>query len=96
MVIHPMIGISLIAELSEDMTQTEVKVGYVVPNSPAERSGILVGDIIVEINQQYIEKPSDVVDAITDNGIHSIAMILIKRRNELLNFKVQPIDIRDL
>ena len=96
MVIHPMIGISLIAELSEDMTRTEVKVGYVVPNSPAERSGILVGDIIVEINQQYIEKPSDVVDAITDNGIHSIAMILIKRRNELLNFKVQPIDIRDL
>ena len=96
MVIHPMIGISLIAEISEDMTQTEVKVGYVVPNSPAEKSGILINDIILEINQEEIYNPSDVVDAITDNGIHSIAIILIKRRNELLTIKVQPIDIRDL
>ena len=96
MVIHPMIGISLIAEISEDMTQTEVKVGYVVPNSPAEKSGILINDVILEINQEEIYNPSDVVDAITDNGIHSIAIILIKRRNELLTIKVQPIDIRDL
>ncbi len=96
MVIHPMIGISLIAEISEDMTQTEVKVGYVVPNSPAEKSGILINDVILEINQEEIYNPSDVVDAITDNGIHSIAIILIRRRNEFLTIKVQPIDIRDL
>ncbi len=96
MVIHPMIGISLIAEISEDITQTEVKVGYVVPNSPAEKSGILINDVILEINQEEIYNPSDVVDAITDNGIHSIAIILIRRRNEFLTIKVQPIDIRDL
>ena len=91
-----MIGISLLAELSDDMSRTEVKVGYVVPNSPADISGILINDIILEINQQEIEKPSDVVDAITENGIHSVAIILINRRGELLNIKVQPIDIRDL
>ena len=96
MVIHPMIGISLIAEISEDITQTEVKVGYVVPNSPAEKSGILINDVILEINQEEIYNPSDVVDAITDNGIHSIAIILIRRKNEFLTIKVQPIDIRDL
>ena len=96
MVIHPMIGISLISETSEDINKTLVKVGYVVPNSPAERSGILINDIILQINNQQIDSPSDVVDAITRNGINKIATIRIKRKNQILNINVQPIDIRDL
>ena len=96
MVIHPMIGISLISETSEDINKTLVKVGYVVPNSPAERSGILINDIILQINNQQIDSPSDVVDAITRNGINKIATIRIKRKNQILIINVQPIDIRDL
>jgi len=95
-VIHPMIGISLLNETSLDTNNIKVKVGYVVPNSPAAKSGILVNDIILKVDKEYIYKSSDVVDAINKNGVKRIARILIKRNNRLININVKPIDIRDL
>jgi len=95
-VIHPMIGISLINETSLDTNNIKVKVGYVVPNSPAAKSGILVNDIILKVEKKYIYKSSDVVDAINQNGVKKFANILIERNNRLININVRPIDIRDL
>ena len=95
-VIHPMIGISLINETSLDTNNIKVKVGYVVPKSPADKSGILVNDIILKVEKEYIYKSSDVVDAINQNGINKFANILIERNNNLINISVMPIDIRDL
>ena len=95
-VIHPMIGISLLSENSLNMNKTKVKIGFVVPNSPAERSGMLVDDIILKINQKVINKPSDVINSINNNGVKKTAQILVKRKSKILSFKVQPIDIRDL
>ena len=95
-VIHPMIGISLINETSLDTNNSKVKVGYVVPRSPAAKSGILVNDIILKVDKEYIYKSSDVVDAINKNGVNRFANILIKRNNKLININVKPIDIRDL
>ena len=95
-VIHPMIGISLINETSLDTNNIKVKVGYVVPNSPAAKSGILVNDIILKVEKEYIYKSSDVVDAINKNGVNKFANILVERNNRLININVRPIDIRDL
>jgi len=95
-VIHPMIGISLINETSLDTNNIKVKVGYVVPKSPAAKSGILVNDIILKVDKESIYKSSDVVDAINKNGIDKFANILIKRNKSLININVKPIDIRDL
>ncbi len=95
-VIHPMIGISLINETSLDTNNIKVKVGYVVPKSPAAKSGILVNDIILKVEKEYIYKSSDVVDAINQNGINKFAKILIERNKRLININVKPIDIRDL
>mgnify|MGYP001419969935 FL=1 len=95
-VIHPMIGISLVNETSLDTNNTKVKVGYVVPNSPAAKSGIVVNDIILKVEKEYINKSGDVVDAINQNGIKKFAKILIERNNRLININVKPIDIRDL
>ncbi len=95
-VIHPMIGISLINETSLETNNIKVKVGYVVPKSPAAKSGILVNDIILKVEKKYIYKSSDVVDAINQNGINKFADILIKRNNKVINIKVKPIDIRVL
>ena len=95
-VIHPMIGISLINETSLDTNNIKVKVGYVVPKSPAAKSGVLVNDIILKVEKNYIYKSSDVVDAINKNGINKFANILINRNNRLININVKPIDIRDL
>ncbi len=95
-VIHPMIGISLVNETVLETNNIKVKVGYVVPNSPAAKSGILVNDIILKIEGKYIYKSSDVVDEINKNGVKKFAKILIERNRKLININVKPIDIRDL
>tara|TARA_Y100000589_G_scaffold326530_1_gene366446 strand:+ start:1078 stop:2202 length:1125 start_codon:yes stop_codon:yes gene_type:complete len=95
-VIHPMIGISLINETSLETNSINVKVGSIVPKSPAAKSGIQINDIILKVNEKYIYKSVDVVDAINDNGIKKSTKMLIKRKNRLININVRPVDIRDL
>jgi len=95
-VTHPMIGISLINELSATINQNKVKVGYVIPNSPAAKSGVLVGDIIIKIDQNDIKKSSDVINAINENGIKKSAKFTIKRNTKIIKLKIKPVDIREL
>ena len=95
-VIHPMIGISLIDEKNFEENFNTVKVGYVLPNSPAEKSGIEVNDIIIKVGNKDIKKPSDVINQISKNGIKKQINILLKRRNKFINLKVIPTDITNL
>ena len=95
-VTHPMIGISLINEISTKINQNQVKVGYVVPNSPAAKSGVLIGDIIIKIDQSDIKKSSDVINAINKNGINKFAKVIIKRNNKIIKLNIKPVDIRQL
>ena len=95
-VTHPMIGISLINELSTRINENKVKVGYVVPNSPAAKSGVLIGDIIIKIDQSDIKKSSDVINAINKNGIKKSAKFIIKRNTKIIKLNIKPVDIREL
>jgi len=95
-VIHPMIGISLIEESNFERKDNVVKVGYVVPNSPAEKSGIMVNDIIKKVGNKDIETASDVIDQISKNGIKQQVSILLKRRDKFIKLKVLPTDITNL
>jgi len=95
-VIHPMIGISLIDQSNFETNKNTVKVGYVVPNSPAEKSGIIINDIIIKVGNKDIETASDVITQISKNGIKKKINILIKRRNKFINLKVIPTDITNL
>ena len=95
-VIHPMIGISLIEESISERKNNVVKVGYVVPNSPAEKSGIKVDDILIKIGNKDIETASDVIEQISKNGIKKQVNILLKRKNKFIKLKVIPTDITNL
>jgi len=95
-VIHPMIGISLIDESNPKTNNISVKVGYVVPNSPAEKSGFMINDIIIKVGNKDIEAASDVISQISKNGINKKVNILLRRRNNLIKVKVQPTDITNL
>ncbi len=95
-VIHPMIGISLLDATNPKTNNNEVKVGYVVPNSPAEKSGIVVNDIIIKVGNKDIERASDVISQISKNGIKKQIYILLKRRNKFIKINVTPIDITNL
>ncbi len=95
-VIHPMIGISLIDESKLETNNNLVKVGYVVPNSPAEKSGIIVNDIIIKVGNKDIETASDVISQISKNGVNKKITILVKRRNKFIRLEVRPTDITNL
>ena len=95
-VIHPMIGISLIEESNFETNKNAIKVGYVVPSSPAEKSGILVNDLIIKVGNKDINKASDVIKEISNNGINKKIKILLKRRNKFISLNVIPTDITNL
>ena len=95
-VIYPMIGVSLIDENNSKTNNNNVKVGYVVPNSPAEKSGIILNDIIVKVGNKDIETAADVINQISKNGINKKINIVLKRRNKLIYLKVKPTDISNL
>ena len=95
-VIHPMIGISLIDESNLEMNNNTVKVGYVVPNSPAEKSGIIANDIIIKVGSKNIKTASDVIAEISKNGINKKINILLKRKNKFIRLNVTPTDITNL
>jgi S1-C subfamily serine protease len=95
-VIHPMIGISLIEESNSEEKDNVVKVGYVVPNSPAEKSGIKIDDILIKVGNKDIQTASDVINQISKNGINKQVYILLKRGNKFIKLKVLPTDITNL
>ena len=95
-VIHPMIGISLREESIPERKKNVVKVGYIVPNSPAEKSGIKIDDILIKIGNKNIETASDVIEQISKNGIKKQVNILLKRKNKFIKLKVTPTDITNL
>ena len=91
-----MIGISLIEEVNSERKNNNVKVGYIVPNSPAEKSGIKIDDILIKVGNKDIETASDVIDQINKNGINKQLNILLRRRNKFIRLKVKPTDITNL
>ena len=95
-VIHPMIGINLIDENYFETNQSIVKVGYIVPNSPAAKSGIFINDIILKVGKTNINNSSDVINEISNNGINKFINITLKRKNKIIKLKVKPIDINNL
>ena len=95
-VIHPMIGINLIDENYFETNESIVKVGYIVPNSPAAKSGILINDIILKVGKTNINNSSDVINEISNNGINKFINITLKRKNKIIKLKVKPIDITKL
>ncbi|MBO6974869.1 MAG: trypsin-like peptidase domain-containing protein [Prochlorococcus marinus CUG1435] len=95
-VIHPMIGVSLIDESNFETNNNTVKVGYVVPNSPAEKSGIFVNDIFIKVGNKEIKTASDVISQINKNGINKQINILLKRKNKFIKLRVKPTDITNL
>ncbi len=95
-VIHPMIGINLIDENYFETNESIVKVGYVVPNSPAAKSGIFINDIILKVGKTNINNSSDVINEISKNGINKFINITLKRKNKIIKLKVKPIDITKL
>ena len=98
---HPMIGVTLssnIQQKSNFLSQREsgAIVQYVTPNSPAEKGGLKINDLIISINNEKISTPADVVKRINHNDLKSSLKIKIIRENIEYIKIIKPIDIYDL
>ena len=64
-------------------------VGDVLKNSPAEKSGIKAGDILLGLNGTEVHTPKQVSDLIASSSGKEINLV-IKREENLLNISVMP------
>ncbi len=98
---HPIIGISLGERLYEnlqgkDLSNTGAIVKFVLPNSPAQKGGLKVGDIIRLVGKRKIIQPKDVITEINRNGIGRPLKFTVKRGDSRFILLISPIDIRQI
>lgn len=87
-----LIGIILYAYIiSQVGMASHVFVAEVSPDSPAQEAGLLVGDIIMEINDQEVVTSNDVRQIIYDNLGQPINVV-VEREGELIAASMVPRD----
>ncbi len=95
--IHPMVGVNLAYLMPNDIRDSVIlsgaKVVYVIPNSPAEREGLKINDIIVYVNSVKVKDPDDVVDEINRVGVGKNISFVINRNNMQIKLNIKPVDI---
>jgi S1-C subfamily serine protease len=62
----------------------------VIPGSPAARSGLRVGDVIQEINNQPVTTTNQVLQILDENGVGSNLQISALRNGQTVQFTVKP------
>ena len=98
---HPMIGVTLASNIKQksdflSQRQSGAIIKYLMPNGPAQKGGLKVGDLIISINNETILNPADVVKKINQNNLKSTLKIKILRNNIEFIKNIKPIDIYDL
>jgi regulator of sigma E protease len=69
----------------------KVIVSSVVPSSPAEEAGLLVGDIIVSVNGNEMFDSLDLIEFVAEQGDKNM-VYAIERGGERLFYEIEPID----
>jgi membrane-associated protease RseP (regulator of RpoE activity) len=81
---RPMLGVQLVEttpELRKHLGGSDgagVLVSKVLPGTPAKDSGIMVGDLIVEIDDEEVERSSDIRRALKDKQGEQVEVIVIR------------------
>ncbi len=81
---RPMLGVSTKASKSSEGAEIE----RVVPNSPAQKIGLQVGDIITRVNSNNIYSPKDLVDVIGNFKPGTEIEITFERNQKMMSKSV--------
>lgn len=96
---HPYIGIvmtSMNERISNYLGYTGgagVVVTNVVPGSPADKSGLSQGDVIVELNHSKVKDPSDVANAVSKLKTGDKVSLLVWRKGSLTPYDITLADM---
>lgn len=79
-------------ELAAQASGSGVMVRAVVPDSPAERAGLLKGDVILSIDGRGMGRPTDVVEAVGEHRVGDRIAIALMRgeRQRLFAATLEP------
>jgi len=64
-------------------------VSQVLPNTPAEKGGIKIGDIIIEFNGEAIKRWNDLPIVVANTPVDTKAKVVVIREGERKSFKIQ-------
>ena len=73
-----------------------VEVATVAPNSPAERTGLRPGDVIVSVNERPVSNPLDWEARLLDARVGEGLRIVARRGNETRDGRLVPVDLPSL
>ncbi|PLZ35679.1 signaling protein [Fischerella thermalis WC559] len=62
----------------------------IISGSPAARSGLRIGDVIQEVNNQPVTTPSQLLQILDKSGVGSNLQIEALRNGQTLQFTVRP------
>jgi serine protease Do len=71
-----------------------VLINEVRPDSPAAKSGLKAGDIIVEIDGKEVKTDRDVIHAVTEKKEGDVTLTIVRDRNRQ-TIRVTPEDVKD-
>ena len=89
---HPVIGVSLDGVRAGDGTGLNqgVRVMAVQTSSPAARTGLQKGDVIIAVGNQPIVSPSQLVTAVERAGVGGSLALRVNRAGNLMQLTVVP------
>jgi len=93
---HPWIGIAM-GEITKEMSAAlgisantqGVIISKVMPNSPAEKAGLMEGDIIQRINGKKFNSPKEIQTEIKSKKVGDVINIQILRENTMIAKKIK-------
>jgi S1-C subfamily serine protease len=71
---------------------TAVRIGEVMPNGPASRGGLRVGDILIRIDQNPVCAADDVLRLLGSDRIGVSTMLTVIRNGQIERFDVIPVE----
>jgi len=70
--------------------ESQIVVASILKGAPADKAGLKISDIILEIDNKKVKTVKDVQDYLKDKANKTVTL-KIKRKNKVLNLKVTPV-----
>jgi len=81
-----------VKEIPETVDGSHVLIDEVMPDAPAEKAGLLPGDILLQVGDHKISTPEDVLDAIFYITADDDLRLRVARSGKEMEFEAHPVD----
>ncbi|MCS7064040.1 MAG: S1C family serine protease [Methylacidiphilales bacterium] len=89
---HGWVGIGVHESQDNGGGERKTQVSILFPNTPAEKSGLQVGDILLQVNGKEIRKPSDVLDIAYFSQVGEKVPVTVLRGDKVQTFVYEIVE----